>query len=89
MFTSIRRLIQKVRHERERSGPHLETLDEVAVRPADLLRQPSEHAEAAARRHPDHLKSARYHHALLLVVRRGDALEALEDGVHSARGLHT
>lgn len=51
------------------------------MRPADLLRQPSEDAETAARSHPDHLKGAGYHHALLLVVRRGDALEALEDDV--------
>lgn len=45
--------------------------------PADLRREPSEHAEAAAGRHLDHLERVRHNHALLLVVGLWDALEAL------------
>lgn len=58
---------------------YLQALDQVCVRPADLLREASEHTEAAAGRHLDHLKSVRHYHTLLLVVGRGDALEALQD----------
>ena len=47
------------------------------MRPADLRREAAEHAEAAAGRHLDDLKSIGHNHALLLVVGRRDALEAL------------
>lgn len=56
---------------------YLEALDQLSVRPADLRREPAEHAEAAAGRHLDDLKSVGHNHALLLVVGRRDALEAL------------
>lgn len=57
---------------------YLQALDQVCVRPADLLREASEHAEAAAGRHLDHLKSVGHYHTLLLVVGSRDALEALQ-----------
>ena len=56
---------------------HLQALDQVRVRPADLLREASEHAEAAAGGHLDHLKGVGHNHTLLLVVGGRDALEAL------------
>lgn len=56
------------------------------MRPSDLLRQPSEHAEAASGRHPDDLKSIGYYHALLLVIGRRDALEALQDDEENKSG---
>lgn len=65
------------------------------MRPANLRREPAEHAEAAAGRHPDDLKSVGYNHALLLVKGRRDALEALtfprveqEQEQQEARGRH-
>ena len=45
--------------------------------PANLSRQPPEHAEAAAGRHPDDLKRVRHDHPLFLVVRLRDSFEAL------------
>lgn len=62
------------------SVSHLQALDQVPVRPADLLREASEHAEAAAGGHLDHLKGVGHNHALLLVVGGRDALEALHRG---------
>lgn len=67
------------------------------MRPADLLREASEHAEAAAGGHLDHLKSVGHNHTLLLVVGGRDALEALTTGgrpqgsatAHAARGAVT
>lgn len=56
---------------------HLQALDQVSVRPPDLLREASEHAEAAAGRHLDDLKGVGHDHTLLRVVGERDALEAL------------
>lgn len=66
------------RPHRSTSASHLQALDQVRVRPADLLREASEHAEAAAGRHLDDLESVGHNHALLLVVGGRDSLEALQ-----------
>lgn len=56
------------------------------MRPADFLREASEHAEAASGRHLDNLKSVGHDHTLLLVVRGRDALEALEQQQDTSSG---
>lgn len=57
--------------------PHLKALDELCMRPPHFLRQAAQNAEAATRSEADDLKSLRHNHALLLVVRSWDTLEAL------------
>merc|ERR1719387_2310312 len=52
--------------------------------PAELLRQVTEAAELAVRLEAQGLQRSRHHHALLLVVRVGDAVERLQ-AVHRHR----
>ena len=56
----------------------LQSIDQVLVAPADLLRQVAQQCEAAIGSHSNDLQRSGDNDALLGVIRSGDALEALQ-----------